>query len=657
MQHIEQQAQECYQKNSEFLQKYHPEIYTKLQHITTQNYDLEYLDGYFDVKQLSSGFYLYQQNSYEVAAALADRVNFQKDSNVFEGFPLYYGFEKYKENFDDKTAGREGLYPLMTFYLDHTKPNDSMKEIEKFIFIGVGLATHIPTIHNKIKARSYLIIEDDLELFHLSLFVTPYYEFHNIATLYFSIAEDENRFSNTANKFLEDSFYANRYLKYSLFPAHSKTKIKYLQNILASQDFITFPYRTLLTKYLKPLEFLQTHRVLNLSKHLNKKILENKPILVLGAGPSFTKHLEWLKIAHEKFIIISVASLSKTLSQYNIHPDIILHIDGFASVSKIYEGFNAKTFLEKSIKIFGPFTPTDIREHFTDEKLFMLEENTYYHKDFFSYIGSCVGSTAILDSILLNAQDIYLLGTDFAIDQTSGESHSSTHITKKISDLSKKDEISNTMSFRGNLFPVKGNFTKKVYTNSLFHTSLQALYNLIPQIKEPSQNLYNLNDGAAIFGTIPFHIEDITLEQLPKLNKTSIQNKLIEEFQGLSKSKLSKEDILSLKKRIEYVDKILNLIQIHKETPKSNPQTYLYSLLGLVSDILKLQGARESNNIITVYYSYFHSSVAIIMDLFNTQELKNEKRLIKKVDKFFINELIVIATIYKKTINSFLETL
>jgi len=657
MQQIEQQAQECYTKNSEFLQKNHPEVYAKLQNLTTQNYDLEYLDGYFDVKQLSSGSYLYQSNSYEVAKALAKRVNFQKDSNIFEGFPLYYGFEKHKEKFDDKTAGRDGLYPLMTFYLDNTQETSLMKEIEKFIFIGVGLATHIPIIHNKISAHSYLIIEDDLELFHLSLFVTPYYQFEGISKLYFSIAEDDNSFTNTANNFLEDSFYANRYLKYSYFPAHSETKIKHFQNILASQDFVTFPYKTLLNKYLKPLEFLNNTKTFNFSKHIDGKILEKKPVLVLGAGPSFSKHLEWLKEVHEKFIIISVASLSKTLHQHNIVPDIVVHIDGFANVAKIYEGFDAKSFLQKSIKIFGPFTPTLLRQEFKDEKLFMLEENTQYHKDFFSYIGACVGSTAIFDALLLNAKDIYLLGTDFAIDQTTGKTHSDAHITKKVVDISKKEELSQTISFRGNLFPVKGNFQRRVYTNSLFHTSLQALYNTIPQIKKESQNIYNLNDGAAIFGSIPFHVEDITIQNLQPINKQEMQQLLVEEFDKYSASSLSQEDRESLKLRVEYAQKILNFVQTYKETPRGNAQSYVYTLLGLVADILRLQGTRESTNLVMVYYSYFHYSVAMIVDMLNTQKLKNEKKLIKKVDKLFIEEVVCIATIYKNSLESFLEEL
>ena len=155
----------------------------------------------------------------------------------------------------------------MSYYINNTDKSDEMQKIEKFIFIGVGLGVHLLEIDAKISANEYLIIEDDLELFHLSLFCTPYYEFNKNATLTFSISENENDFMDNINIFLENSFYLNRYLKYSYFSAHSDIKIKLIQNALTSQDFISFPYKTLLTKYLKPFEYINnSHNILKLKK-------------------------------------------------------------------------------------------------------------------------------------------------------------------------------------------------------------------------------------------------------------------------------------------------------------------------------------------------------------------------------------------------------
>ena len=529
MQNIEQQAQEIYSKNIEYFKKYHQNIYNKLLTLNSSNYDLEYLDGYFDVKELKSGNYLYASNSNSISNDLASLVDFSKNRYIFEGFPLYYNVEKQK-NLDDKSIGLEGIYPLMSYYIDTVKENSEFKQIEKFIFIGVGLGIHIPLIHNKIKAQEYLIIEDDLELFHLCLFVTPFYEFKDSAKLLFLISEDDHSFVEKMESFLEDSFYLNRYLKYSYFPAHFDKKIKLIQNVLSAQEFISFPYKTRLMKFLKPLEYLnRDFKIINLSNKLEKSVFQDYPVLVLGAGPSLHKNIEWLKQNHQKFILISVSSLSKTLYQNNIKPDIVVHLDGFEAVLKVFEGFDAKEFLKDSIMLFGPFTPTIIRESFNKENIFLTEESTQYNKGFNSINGPCVGSTAILNAIMFNSKNIYLLGTDFSIAKT-GHTHSPTHVTKTVLDMKQKDSLKDTISFRQNLFPIRGNFEPIVYTNSLFHVSLQALYNRIPLLKDATQNIFNLNDGANIHLAKPLHIEQLDILNFKNIDKNKLHSSIKNSF-------------------------------------------------------------------------------------------------------------------------------
>jgi len=650
MQNIEQIAQERFSKNLEYLNKHHNIVYNQILSLSINNYDLEYLDGYFDVKELRSGNYLYAQDSTKVSKELASLVNFKKDSYLFEGFPLYYGFEKHKDEFNDKVAGLEGIYPLMTYYLDTHNEKSEFKTIEKFIFIGVGLGEHLMLIDRKINAKEYLIIEDDLELFYLSLFVTPYYEFENKAELIFAIAQDDNSFIDIVNRFLEDSFYLNRYIKYSYFPAHTDKKIKLIQNAITSQDFISFPYKTLLKKYIKPLEFLnRDFNIINLAKHFKESDIFKKPVLVLGAGPSLHKNIEWLKNNHNRFIVIAVTSVSKTLYENGIRPDIVTHIDGFDTVLKVFDGFDAKEFLKDSIMLFGAFTPTKIRESFNKENMFLTEEDTEFNKGFNSIVGPCIGSSTILYSLIFNAKEIYLLGTDFAISD-DGKTHSPTHITKTTLDMSKKDELSNQLSFRGNLFKVKGNFRPFVYTNSLFQVSLQSLYNRIPLLKLDNQNIYNLNDGAKIKLANPKNIDDINVLNI--IDKQSVHNEIKNIFLQRSVKKLSGEDMDSLKVRLDIVNKIEGYIKDYKSSAKSNADSFTYNLLGLVSNILHLK-SREGRNISKVYYMYFKYTLPLVMDLLNTKGLKNEKRVIKKLDKILLDEVIDIVTIYKDALEKF----
>ena len=273
---VESIALQTYQKNLEYFSLQHPELKNKLTLLDKaiedgrykQKYDLDYIDTYFDVKELKSSKYLYSTDSNEISKELSKQVNFSKNSDSFEGFILYDFSDETLANLDEKSRCLDGVYPIMNHYIKHSKNDDLMKYIEKFIFIGVGLGLHISKIHKKIDAKNYLIIEDDIELFRLSLFTTSYFELGKNANLYFSINENENIFLQSISGFLENSFIDNRYLKYSYFGAHSVNKIKQIQNALATQSFMIFPYKTELENFLRPLEYINNgYKVLNLSNN------------------------------------------------------------------------------------------------------------------------------------------------------------------------------------------------------------------------------------------------------------------------------------------------------------------------------------------------------------------------------------------------------
>ena len=665
MKSIEEQAFQTYEKNLDFFKVSYFDLFQKIEtynHFNEKNviqshYDLEYLDGYFDVKELQSGNFLYATNSITFSQAFANQVNYNKNSFSFEGFPLYYKTKEQLKDANEQTLALEGIYPLMSYYIDSVERDTKMKEIEKFIFVGVGLGLHLIETDKKINAQEYLIIEDDIELFYLSLFCTPYYKLKT-KKLSFCVGEDENSFINSVGLFLENSFYLNRYLKYSHFPAHSKNKLKLIQNVLASQDFSSFPYKALLNKYLRPLEYINDgFKITNFLQHFENSLFKDKPVLVLGAGPSLEHNIEWLKENHQRFILMAVSSTLRTLHKHNIKPDIVTHMEGFSSVLRIFNGFDVEEFVKDSIAILGSFSPKEVREIFKKENVFLTEEETFYLKDFNTFVGPCIGSTSLLYSIMLCVENIYILGTDFAIDEKTGQTHSKDHVSKTKLDTEDKDKLNQEMSFMQTLFPINGNFKAKVYTNSLFQISIQTLHNKIPMIKKENQTIYNLNNGAKIATAVPTHTNDIKVNQLPFLNKTQMHLDIKNTLEQRSIINLSNEDLNSLKKRLDFTQKSkAKILSYKKSISYKDVQKYLYELLGLVSTLLTPQ-TRETNNLIQVYYRYFKYTIPIIMDFLNTVDLKNLKYHIKKLDKLVIDELLNITDIYEKKLEHFFETL
>ena len=657
MQNIEQEVTQNFLQNLEFLQVNHPNLYKKIQDFEqkgVERYALEYRDeGYFDVQELQSSHFLYGENSTEVSSKIADQINFKTDSFAFEGMPLYYRAEKQKH--DDKTIAHVGLYPIMSYYIDHFEDEKKMKKIEKFIFIGVGLGLHIPLLVEKLDPEYMIVIEDDLELFRLSLFTTPYYKIFQNKKVIFSVASSQLEFSQEFREFLDESFYLNRTLKYVYFPAHSEQKIRDIKSLLASQNFITFGYNIMLSKYLKPFEFMQEHyKVLNLKNKLNLPVFEDKPILLIGAGPSLQEHIEWLKEHQDEFIIFSVATALRLLHKHNIKPDIISHIDGFAEGFANFEGFEIQEFVKESIVLLGSFVEQRVRELFTKELTYMMEEDTFYFTDFSSPTAPCIGSTNLANALILGAKELYLLGLDLSLGR-DGATHAQGHnnAAKRYTLDSEDQTLSQKISLRDDLLSVEGNRGEKVHTTPLFYSSINSINNSIKALADRSTTIYNLSNGAKFHHT---QARDTTTLSNPTIDKSAFRVQLCDALDALCRTELSKEELASLTKRLDFAKTSLQKIkQYEKKQTFHDPKEYMYNLYGLMMELYP-QTNRENRNLMSVFDTFFQYCVPIIYDMVNTK--KERKALLqdlKRVDLYLVKELKRIAKTYSQSIEGYLK--
>ncbi|MBD3824992.1 MAG: motility associated factor glycosyltransferase family protein [Epsilonproteobacteria bacterium] len=663
MEDIQNLAIATYQNNLEYINKEHKELAKLLNIFETAlqkgdyepRFDLEYVNGSFDVKELATGRYLYAKNSAALSKEFAASINYSKDHHIFEGFPVYNFSEETLKALSEDAIAIEGVLSIMRYYSINQPSRREMKEIKKFIFIGTGLGLHITLIDAKIQGSEYIIIEDDLELFKLSLFTTPYYEIARHAELFFCVADDENIFLKTMQAFLDSNFFYNRYLKYFKFPTHSIEKIKQIQNALTTQTFIFFPYKADLYKNIRPLEYLnQGYNLLNVGTNFTSKLFYEKPVLVLAAGPSFGQNIEWVKANGHRFIIIAVSAILNTLYKHGIKPDLVTHLDGSTMAAKHFDSVKESDFLDQTLMLFGPNTPRSVRELFTKEQIFYYDEGSDYVKSLGSIYAPCIGSTSLVMSLIFNSKDIYLLGLDLAINQETGETHSSEHLYTSKSDIEKKHELSQTMEYVKNLFPVKGNFTETVYTNALLHSSVQSLYKNMAVYKRPDQHLYNMSQGAYINMALPTRIESIPVESFTSIDKSRLNAELLALFKEHSIQELPPEAKNAMMGRLSAAKESYELIKAYQNSVShSNSERYIYQLLGLVSDLLKLH-PKENKNLSYTYLLFFKYALSIVMDFFNTKELKNTKRDIKKFDKMIQHEMVDIATIYIDALENFL---
>ncbi len=197
---IENRVAACYTNNLHYLQNNCPELYKKLslldfaidEEMYEERYALEYMnDDYFDVKEITSGDYLYGENS--------------------------------------------------VVYAQSVIPEDvDIAQMQKAIFFGCGLGTHIDFIDAQAEnAKVYLIVEDNLELFRISLFVTDYAQIAKRVKIVFAVMEDKDAFETDFASFWDEFPEGNDYIPYFVFSSRYADRIKETGSLIQSKKIAT----------------------------------------------------------------------------------------------------------------------------------------------------------------------------------------------------------------------------------------------------------------------------------------------------------------------------------------------------------------------------------------------------------------------------------
>jgi len=493
----------------------------------------------------------------------------------------------------------------------------------------------------------YLIIEDDLELFRLSLFVTNYKEIALDATLFFSVFEDENQFFTTATNFLKTKHYYNHYIKYFHILSHSEEKIEQFHVAVTSQAHLLFFYHHLLTQYLTPLEYIfDDYHFLNSSLSLSDKLTDEKPFLLLAAGPSLQKNMEWLKKNRDHFVIVALSATLSSLEKENIVPDIITHLDAFGFAKAHFDKLNSLEFIKDSIYMFTARTPKDVVSLFDRKRLFFFETGTQYKRSSLKPSAPCVGSLTYQLLLRLNVKNLYLLGLDLAIDSETGKTHSDTHEYVQTLKMPESSAQKEAMSFKDTLFYVDGNFTGKVQTTPNFKISIDAINQATNILKKETQFVFNLSDGARFIDTISKRPKDVTLG-----STQNIRAHIYDLCLNNSSSELDENEMKNLYNKLLHARQMQNIIMNHSKNESSDAKKYLVELEKLC---LTISSSENINNyeLARVLDTYNQYILTYIFDFFNTAGLKNEKEHIKKIDDILVSHMIKIIDFYQNAIES-----
>ncbi|WP_373071974.1 6-hydroxymethylpterin diphosphokinase MptE-like protein [Sulfurimonas sp.] len=665
MQEIESLAIQNYQDNMLYFEKHHQPLYNRLLALETlldegrypQKYDLEYKDGYFDIVELNSGNHLYNENSEKFSNNLANKVTYKKNDHTFISLrkirfePVALEALK-KEN--NAYAQYSTTAFLTEYYYNNTDYEMSMKKLDKFIFIGTGLGMHIEKIIKKFDLQVVLIIEDDIELFRLSLFTTNYAKKLNNIFAFFSISETKNEFHTTFNDFYFKAFFKNQYIKFNMFSSAYEHKIDEIRSMLISRPEATYSHERLIVKHKRIIDSLTSHyKYLDITKKENESYFADKPWLVVGAGPSLHKNTDWLVENQDKFIIIAAFTALKTLQRVGVKPDIAVQIDeNDFTTDKMLKSIENFDFLDSSVLIFSGSVSKLLFNQFDKEKIYLHEDRTKYKLNRSTLTVASVGETIYSLSLIFNVANIYLLGLDLALGD-NGKTHSDDHFMAKT--LDQKAEEENDQFQLDNIIKVKGNFRDTVETTNLFAASIPVINRKTQLFKTQNQNIYNLCDGALFENITPLKFNDINIDK--KLDKSSMYEELKQIFDKYSTTSLIGTELDAIECRGTQIKDYYNYLTEFENSPHANPDLFLASYIKFASMIVSHKCELELKEIMVIF---FLRTSSYIDDFLNTKEIKNHKKYIKKFKTYFIegtrNILDTFSNDFNRLKNSLEET-
>ncbi|RXJ53693.1 hypothetical protein CRV04_12745 [Candidatus Marinarcus aquaticus] len=666
----QQQLQEVlvntYISNLSFLRDTDPSLYEKVisfstmieQNIYKERYHLEFLQdqGEFDIYDEKTNSYVYSKKPKQVNRNYINSIEFNKKGSIsvfepvlYEKQPDVYKLKINKEDIQDYRLGLLKLHQDMKPYLeilnaDIQDKKKKYKYMDKFMFIGTLLGRHIPSIVNKIKSKHYFVHEPNLEIFRLSLFVLDYTTLlaHN-ANVFFSVMDEAHVFESKLYDYYKLNTWENHTIKFHTTDFNVGQSFESVMNAMIPAKPTLFGYNMMLycvakhfSKRLNHYKFLH----LPLKKPLN--IFENKPVLYVCAGPSLEDNIDWLKENKNRFVIVTIGAAYKKLLNEDILPDVIITLDAN------YEILNKLQFDEDSCKkiqdciIFASsFTDQRILERFNHENIYLYETMITFSKNSLPLRGHSVGEMGYKILLDLGVKELYLLGTDLAVHQTKGSSHSSSASSKsKEYDLNNliSSEKTNSFSLTNELVKVRGNMLDEVYTTRVLNTSLMD-YNKMS--KHSWQNVYNLcHHGAYINNTIPTTIESIqsTEFQIFKNDQLTFIKQLHACIDEICIKEISKEDRLFLKEITKAQDELLLEIKQCSQKEYAHYEEFREDFISLFRHVLDIK-AEFKNQTLSAITSLFFSMFNPYIDYaFNDPKVKDEKKRVNQIAKVWLEQ-------------------
>ena len=637
-----------YENNLIFLKENFEDIFNRVNTLSEdinsgkikEKYTLEYKDGYFDILNHETNSWFYNENSYEDADNRARLSNFTKDGSL----------DLLRKGLDGKSLiGNESFKDVLPIlnYINKKVDFDNIEfqKVYKFVFLDVGLGFHIHEIFKKLDPFTTLIMEPELEIFRLSLFTIDYRTFQvGEKKLFLSIEDDILQRTNIIRKFYKYHNYMNYNIKYNQLIDNHKYLLEELIEFFGNNTAGSFPYSLTIENLHKTIGFIKNKdRFLNSDKIIKNKILKDKHVLLIAAGPSVDNYIDWLIEHQDKFIIICVDVILKKLEKYNVVPDIVVTIDP-SHLCADYLTTKTPGFLKNSTIVLLSQQDKSVLDVIKDKHYYFAQSILYIKELGFLGSTSNVGSYALLLAAHLGTNKLYTLGNDAAFNQETGSRYATDNALTTMDKT--ENQNSKELVSAYDTIEMEGNLRKVVKTNRVlahfkysFETTLNELKSSYPDLE-----VFNLSDGVKIEGFKRMKFEEID----KNINSfKSKENNIVELLDSISQivEKANFED------DIKILNTIISRLRKHKKLKLKDRNEFLEKKLDIMIWILEKSKEMSSGLFGNIFLLYTELSDIYINFIINLKQKDlHTKENLNKINTVWTDGVISVFKDLKKAV-------
>lgn len=645
MEELQNSLSNIYTKNLNFLQSNHYDIFEKIEDLSEkinnktyiEELSLEYKDeGYFDIYNSNNKEYIYGFNSYLEADKRRDLTDLTEKQSIN------------LLRVDDRTnklglmATLGEINPLVNF-LNETIDNKnlSFSQIYKFIFIGVGAGIHIHEINKKINPMNTLIIEPNIELFRLSLFLIDYSIFdEGNRQLFLSIGNNKIERNTILHNFTTNHSYMNYNIKHHLFHPDQSYILDELISFYSDNNPMSFPYHALLQVFERTVGFMKAeHKFLKKDLFFEKSMFKDEKVLIICAGPSLDQSIDWIYENQDKFVIVCVDVILRKLEKNNIVPDIVVSIDP-SHLCANYLTTEDKDYLKNSAIIFLSQQHEETIDAVKDLNFYFSQVMSISKEIGYVLTAPNVGAFSFVISATLGAKELYLIGNDAAFNQDTGSRYSTDSSHSQMENLNIYQD-SNLIK-REDIQEVKGNFRDTIKSTRDLLTFRNIFQECIPLLGD-NYTAYNLSDGAYMEGFTPLKHEDINLAECK-----------IKEFNSIEELNKCSDIVndLNFEGDIKIINNIILRVKKFKNLKIKSKNQFMQEKLDLMIWILEKKKELKANIFADIFLKFLDIIDIYINYMLNLDQKDiYTKENINKLKRFWCDTLVSLLKDMNKSIS------